>query len=113
MAFRTASIETLTNEVQQDDEKTPIFIKKKSHSAPESDASNNSIYEKTPVPKKKLSLDSKELRKDMSTDTVKEFLKEKCQKQQEKDMDEASVCSSVDRVKTISPTATLTSVSLD
>jgi hypothetical protein len=109
--FSSGSVDTLTNDVNNEDEKTPIFRKKKSHSAPESDASSG-IYEKTPVPKKKLSLDDKQLCKDMSSDTVKEFLKEKYHRQQEKDMNEASsVASSTDGSK-ISPSATLTSVSI-
>lgn len=74
---------------------TPILMKKaKAHSAPESDTSS-SIYDATPVPKKKLSLGEND------------FPKEKCQKPPEKDLDEASNCSSA---KTISPAATLTSV---
>lgn len=88
---------------------TPILLKKKSHSAPESDSSS-SIYDATPVPKKKLSLDGSLMKRDTSEQTIKAFMKEKCQKLQEKDLDEAS-CGSVERMKTISPAATLTSVS--
>lgn len=86
------------------------MVKKKSCSAPESDTSG-SICDGTPVLKKKLSLDGSELKRELSTHTVKEFLKEKCQKMIEKDLDEASDCSSVGRVKMNSPSAILTSVS--
>lgn len=72
-------------------------MKKKSHSAPESDTSS-SIYNATPVPKKKLSLDGRD-----ETSNAKE----KCQKFQEKELDETSNCSSA---KATSPAATLTSV---
>lgn len=102
------STNTLTNDVK--DELTPIMVKKKSRSAPESDTSG-SICDGTPVLKKKLSLDGSELKRDPSTHTVKEFHKETCQKMMEKDLDETSDCSSVCRVKMISPSATLTSVS--
>lgn len=95
--FSNASINTLTNDVK--DEMTPILMKKMSHSAPESDSSS-SIYDATPVPKKKLSLDG-------TLPLDESFAKEKCQKLHEKDMDEASTCSSA---KAISPAATLTSV---
>lgn len=102
------STNTLTNDVKE--ELTPIMVKKKSRSAPESDTSG-SICDGTPVLKKKLSLDGSELKRDPSTHTVKEFLKETCQKMMEKDLDETSDCSSVCRAKMISPSATLTSVS--
>jgi hypothetical protein len=88
---------------------TPILLKKKSHSAPESDTSS-SIFDATPIPKKKLSLDGNLMKRDVSSNTVKEFLKEKCQKLHEKDLDETSYCSSIERAKTVSPAATLTSV---
>jgi hypothetical protein len=87
---------------------TPILMKKKSHSAPESDTSS-SIYDAilTPVPKKKLSLDGTLSNRDSCASTITaEFMKEKNQKMQEKDLDEASI----DRARTISPAATLTSV---
>jgi len=105
------STNTITNEVK-DEDLTPILLKKKSYSAPESDTSSNSIFEQaTPVPKKKLSLDGSLMKRDISSNTVKELLKEKCEQLQEKDMDEASsYCSSIDRTKTASPAATLTSV---
>lgn len=93
---------------------TPILMKKKSHSAPESDSSSSIIYDATPVPKKKkLSLDEALMKQEASDNTIKEYLKEKCHKMQEKDLDEASVgsCSVGGRVKAISPAATLTSVS--
>lgn len=77
-------------------------MKKKSHSAPESDTSS-SIYDATPVPKKKLSLDGTLSKPELD---VKQFMKEKCQKMQEKDLDEASVS----REQAASPAATLTSV---
>lgn len=93
------------------DDATPILVKKKSHSAPESDTSSSRYEEMTPVPQKKLSLDGNQLKREISSSTVKDFLKEKCQKMQEKDLDETSDCSSVERIKMISPTATLTSVS--
>lgn len=88
---------------------TPILVKKKkSHSAPESDTSD-SIYEALPEPKKKLSLDETSSSKRTSTaSTITEFLKEKSQRiLQEKDLDEASNCSSLGR-KASSPAATLT-----
>lgn len=82
----------------------------KSHSAPESEESRSN-YELTPVPRKKLSLDSKDLDEASAASTL-EYLKEKSQKMaQEKDMDEKSDCSSVGMVKKISPSGTLTSVS--
>lgn len=104
------SINTLTNELKED--MTPILIKKKSHSAPESDTSE-SIYEAMPEPKKKLSLDETASSKRASTSsTITEFLKEKSQRKlQEKDLDEASNCSSLSRLKTASPGGTLRSVS--
>lgn len=104
------SINTLTNELKED--MTPILIKKKSHSAPESDTSD-SIYEAMPQPKKKLSLDETASSKRASTSsTITEFLKEKSQRKlQEKDLDEASNCSSLSRLKTASPAGTLRSVS--
>lgn len=103
----------MTNDVK-DEDLTPILLKKKSYSAPESDTSSHSIFEAaTPVPKKKLSLDGSLLKRDVSSGgIVKELTKEECEKMQEKDLDEASsVCSSIDRTKTVSPAATLTSVS--
>lgn len=87
---------------------TPILVKKKSYSAPESDTSS-SIYDATatPVPKKKLSLDGTLSNRDSCASTITaEFTKEKSQELQEKDLDEASV----GRARTISPAATLTSV---
>lgn len=84
-------------------------MKKKSHSAPESDSSS-SIYDATPVPRKKLSLDASLTKHDSSEVTSLEYMKEKCQKMQEKDLDETSDGLSVGRVNTISPAATLTSV---
>jgi hypothetical protein len=99
--------------VKEDGNITPILLlKKKSYSAPESDTSS-SLYEAlTPNPKKKLSLDGDLLKRDISSNTIKEFIKERNQKKlQEKDVDEASsYCSSVERLKTASPAATLTSV---
>lgn len=83
-------------------------MKKKAHSAPESDSSS-SIYDATPVPKKKLSLDEGLMKQ--SGEEVKEFNKEKCQRLHEKELDEASTCSSVGRSRMVSPAATLTSVS--
>lgn len=94
--FSNGSTNTLTNDVK--DEMTPILMKKKSHSAPESDTSSSIYSRATPVPKKKLSLDGRD-----ETSNAKE----KCQKFQEKELDEASNCSSA---KAISPAATLTSV---
>lgn len=88
---------------------TPILMKKKSHSAPESDSSSI-IYDATPVPKKKLSLDGAMMSQKSSESSVKEFMKEKNQKMLEKDLDETSDCQSSSRVKMISPAATLTSV---
>lgn len=90
---------------------TPILVKKKSHSAPESDTSD-SIYEAIPEPKKKLSLDETSSKRTSTASTITEFLKEKSQRRlQEKDLDEASNCSSLGRIKaTSSPAATLTSV---
>lgn len=110
----SGSTNTLTNEVKEDGSITPILLlKKKSHSAPESDTSS-SLYEAlTPnAAKKKLSLDGDLLKRDISSNTIKEFIKERNQKKlQEKDVDEASsYCSSVERLKTASPAATLTSV---
>jgi hypothetical protein len=105
--FSNGSTNTITNDVKED--MTPILAKKKSHSAPESDTSS-SIYDaiSTPVPKKKLSLDGTLSNRDSCASTITaEFMKEKNQKMnQEKDLDEASI----DRVRTISPAATLTSV---
>lgn len=99
--------------MKEDGNITPILLlKKKSHSAPESDTSS-SLYEVlTPNAKKKLSLDGDLLKRDISSNTIKEFIKERNQKKlQEKDVDEASsYCSSVERLKTASPAATLTSV---
>lgn len=91
---------------------TPILLKKKSYSAPESDTSSSSIFDaSTPVPKKKLSLDGNLMKRDISSNTVKELLKEKSEELHEKDLDEASsYCSSIDRTKTASPAVTLTSV---
>lgn len=87
-------------------------MKKKSHSAPESDSSSSIIYDATPVPKKKLSLDETLMKQEGSDNTIRNFLKEKCQKMQEKDLDEASDSYSVGRVTScVSPAATLTSVS--
>lgn len=88
---------------------TPILLKKKSYSAPESDSSS-SIYDATPVPKKKLSLDGALMEQKSSDRMVNEFMKENNQKIHEKDLDEASDCQSVGRINTISPVATLTSV---
>ena len=104
------SIETLTNQVI--DEVGTLHLEKiKSHSAPESEESSVN-FEVTPVPKKKLSLDSKDLDAASAASTL-EYLKEKSQKvAQEKDMDERSDCSSVGMMKKISPSATLTSVSI-
>lgn len=87
---------------------TPILMKKKSHSAPESDTSS-SIYDaiSTPVPKKKLSLDGTLSNRDSFASTITaECMKERNQRMQEKDLDEASI----GRARTISPAATLTSV---
>lgn len=105
------SINTLTNELKED--MTPILIKKKSHSAPESDTSADSIYEAMPEPKKKLSLDETSSKRASNASTITEFLKEKSQRKlQEKDLDEASNCSSLSRMKsTASPAGTLRSVS--
>lgn len=90
---------------------TPILIKKKSHSAPESDTSD-SIYEAMPEPKKKFSLDETSSKRTSTSSTITEFLKEKSQRKlQEKDLDEASNCSSLSRLKTASPAGTLRSVS--
>lgn len=105
------STNTLTNDVKEGDN-TPMLLKKKSHSAPESDTSS-SIYDSTTpiVRRKKLSLDGNLLKRDISSNTIKEFIKEQNQKFQEKDLNEASsYCSSIDRTKTVSPAATLTSV---
>lgn len=103
------SINTLTNELRED--MTPILIKKKSHSAPESDTSD-SIYDAMPQPKKKLSLDETSSKRTSTSSTITEFLKEKSQRKlQEKDLDEASNCSSLSRLKTASPAGTLRSVS--
>lgn len=88
---------------------TPILFKKKSHSAPESDSSS-SIYDATPVPKKKLSFDGALTTQKISDTTVNEFVKENRQRILEKDLDETSDCMSMGRVATISPAATLTSV---
>lgn len=88
---------------------TPILLKKKSYSAPESDSSS-SIYDATPVPKKKLSLDGALMEQKSSDRMVNEFRKENNQKIHEKDLDETSECQSVGRINTISPVATLTSV---
>lgn len=106
--FSNGSTNTLTNDVKEN--MTPILLKNKSHSAPESDSSS-SIYDATPVAKKKLSLDGSLMKRDTSDLIMKAFMKEKCQKLQEKDLDEASCASSVERMKTISPGVTLTSVS--
>lgn len=92
---------------------TPILLKKKSLSAPESDSSSSIFDVTTPVPKKKLSLDGNLLKRDISSNTVKEFLKERCQKMYEKELDETSYCSSTERIKTASPAATLTSVNFN
>lgn len=105
--FSNGSTNTLTNGVKE--EMTPILLKKKSHSAPESDSSS-SIYDATPVPKKKLSLDGALLTQKSSATTDNEFVKENRQKMLEKDLDETSDCLSVGRVTTISPVANLTSV---
>lgn len=87
-------------------------MKKKSHSAPESDSSSSIIYDATPVPKKKLSLDETTMKPDVAGSSIKEFLKERSQKLQEKDLDETSDSQSTgSRLKAISPAATLTSVS--
>jgi hypothetical protein len=105
--FSNGSTNTITNDIKED--MTPILVKKKSHSAPESDTSS-SIYDATltPVPKKKLSLDGTLSNRDSCASTITaEFTKEKSQELQEKDLDEASV----GRARTISPAATLTSVS--
>lgn len=83
---------------------TPILMKKKSHSAPESDTSS-CIYDATPVPKKKLSLDGTLTKSDSCGSTKKELTKENLQ---EKDLDEASEGRS--SVSKTSPAATLTSV---
>lgn len=108
------STNTLTNDVKEGGDNTPMLLKKKkSHSAPESDTSSNSIYDSTTpiVRRKKLSLDGNLLKRDISSNTIKEFIKEKNQKFQEKDMNEASsYCSSIERTQTASPAATLTSV---
>lgn len=92
-----------------------MLLKKKSHSAPESDTSSSVYDASTPiVRRKKLSLDGESslLKRDISSNTIKEFIKERNQKFQEKDLDEASsYCSSIERAKTASPAATLTSVS--
>lgn len=88
---------------------TPILLKKKSHSAPESDSSS-SIFDATPVPKKKLSLDGALTSQKSSDTTANEFVKENRQKMLEKDLDEASDGLSVGRLTTVSPAATLTSV---
>lgn len=100
--------------MNEDGNVTPILLlKKKSHSAPESDTLSGIYDALTPKPKKKLSLDGDLLKRDISSNTIKEFIKEKSQKKlQEKDVDEASsYCSSMERLKTASPAATLTSVS--
>lgn len=100
--------------MKEDGNITPILLlKKKSHSAPESDTSSSMYEALTPNAKKKLSLDGDLLKRDISSNTIKEFIKEKTQKRmQEKDVDEASsYYSSVERLKTASPAATLTSVS--
>lgn len=89
---------------------TPILMKKKSRSAPESDSSS-SIYDATPVPKKKLSLDGALMEQKSCDRIVNEFRKENNQKMLEKDLDETSDCQSGSRINTISPVATLTSVS--
>lgn len=105
------STNTLTNDVKEGGN-TPMLLKKKSHSAPESDTSS-SIYDSTTpiVRRKKLSLDGNLLKRDISSNTIKEFIKEKSQKFQEKDLNEASsYCSSIERANTASPAATLTSV---
>lgn len=108
------STNTLTNDVKEGGDTPMLLKKKKSHSAPESDTSSNSIYDSTTpiVRRKKLSLDGNLLKRDISSNTIKEFIKEKNQKKlQEKDVDEASsYYSSVERLKTASPAATLTSV---
>lgn len=88
---------------------TPILLKKKSHSVPESDSSS-SIYDATPVPKKKFSLDGALAIQKSSDTSANEFMKENRQKMLEKDLDETRDCLSVGRVTTISPAATLTSV---
>ncbi len=97
----------------EDGNLTPIMLlKKKSHSAPESDTSSSIFEAPTPNAKKKLSLDGNLLKRDVSSNTIKEFIKEKNQKKlQEKDVDEASYYSSIERLKAASPAATLTSVS--
>lgn len=110
------STNTLTNvDVKGEEDMTPILLKKKSYSAPESDTSSSSIFEATatPVPKKKLSFDGNLLKRDDESNnaTMKVLLKEQREKMQEKDLDEASsYCSSIGRTKTASPAATLTSV---
>ena len=104
--FSNGSTNTITNDVK--DDMTPILMKKKSHSAPESDTSS-CIYDAsvTPVPKKKLSLDGTLSNRDSCASTITtEFTKEKGQEMQEKDLDETSI----GRARTISPAATLTSV---
>ena len=101
------STNTLTNGLKE--EMTPILLKKKSHSAPESDSSS-SIYDATPVPKKKLSLDGALTAQKASENMMAAFVKENKQRMLEKDLDETSDCFSVGRVTTISPAATLTSV---
>ncbi|CRK98331.1 CLUMA_CG011693, isoform A [Clunio marinus] len=99
------STNTLTNDVKE--EMTPIMLKKKAHSAPESDTSS-SIYNATPIPlKKKLSLDASSKEKEDSPVPV-EWTKEKCQKLQEKDFDETSD-KDRDKVTALSTEAALTS----
>jgi hypothetical protein len=108
------STNTLTNDIKEEGDITPILIKKKSHSAPESDTSSSIYDATTPIVKKKLSLDGNLMKRDISSNTIKEFIKEKNQKFQEKDLDEASsYCSSIERAKTVSPAATLTSVCVE
>lgn len=110
LPFSAGSVNTLTNGAREDT--TPILMKKKSHSAPESDSSSSIIYDATPVPKKKLSLDETTMKPDVAGSSIKEFLKERNQKLQEKDLDETSDSQSTgSRLKAISPAATLTSVS--
>lgn len=88
---------------------TPILIKKKSASAPESDSSDIS-YDITPTPKKKLSLDDSQMKDEILDCNSKNFSKEKSEKMQEKDLDETSYCSIASTAKTLSPVPTLTSV---
>lgn len=102
--FSNESVTTLTNYINV--ETIPIQM---SASAPETDSSDSN-YDTVPATRKKHNPDEIRLKDEVSH--VKECIKERCQKTREKDLDEASNCSSLSRVKAISPVAALTSVNV-